>query len=110
MVRTSAASGRRPLDGDDDAPRELADEIEMALIQVASDTLRRLDAALDRLARGRYGDCAECAEPIAERRLEALPFAIRCVDCETSREESHGRRPAGASRHALEQALRPDHA
>lgn len=71
-----------------DALRQLADEVERELVKLAATTVRRLDAALDRLAEGRYGDCCECQRPIATRRLTVLPFAIRCVDCETTRD--HG--------------------
>lgn len=43
-----------------------------------------IDAALARLDAGTYGTCANCNQPIAEDRLEALPWAVRCIDCETS--------------------------
>jgi DnaK suppressor protein len=33
-----------------------------------------------------YGDCFECGDEIAEARLRALPFAVRCRECEQSRE------------------------
>jgi DnaK suppressor protein len=50
----------------------------------------RIDAAHRRLDVGQYGFCAECAKAIAERRLRALPFAVRCQACEERREEKHG--------------------
>ncbi len=48
--------------------------------------LRLIDDALARLAEGSYGVCDECEADIGEERLEILPFAARCVDCEHKRE------------------------
>jgi DnaK suppressor protein len=66
-------------------------DIELALVQMRSDTLRRIDLALARLDAGAYGSCIECAREIAERRLRALPFAVRCQACEEQHEHTHGR-------------------
>jgi len=57
---------------------------------VRAETLTRIDAALGRLDAGQYGFCAECTNRIAERRLLALPFAVRCQACEERREKEHG--------------------
>jgi DnaK suppressor protein len=40
-------------------------------------------AALAKLEVGTYGLCGECGSPIPGGRLEALPWAIRCVDCQS---------------------------
>lgn len=40
-----------------------------------------IDEALSRLANGTYGDCLECDEPIAEKRLAFDPSARLCIDC-----------------------------
>ena len=42
---------------------------------------KRIAAALQRIERGIYGDCARCGEPIAEARLEADPAAPLCTGC-----------------------------
>ena len=44
--------------------------------------LRLVDEALDRLDAGDYGICLACDEPIAEKRLFALPWARYCVTCQ----------------------------
>ena len=44
--------------------------------------LRMVEEALDRLESGDYGICAGCDEPIAEKRLQALPWARYCVQCQ----------------------------
>ena len=44
-----------------------------------------------RLEEGTYGDCFECGDEISEPRLRALPFAVRCKDCEEARETAEQR-------------------
>jgi len=44
--------------------------------------LRLVDEALDRMNAGDYGVCLSCDEPIAEKRLKALPWARYCVVCQ----------------------------
>jgi hypothetical protein len=56
-----------------------------------SETLNKIDAALRRLEDGSYGDCFECGEEISEARLRALPFAVRCKECEEARETAEQR-------------------
>ena len=51
-----------------------------------AETLNKINEALARLEDGRYGLCFECGDEIAEARLRALPFAVRCKDCEEARE------------------------
>lgn len=43
--------------------------------------LKRARAALDRLDKGTYGDCAKCGDPIPEGRLEIMPESPFCVEC-----------------------------
>lgn len=54
-----------------------------ALLRDARDQLAQVEAAEDRLARGAYGRCASCGEPIAPARLEARPTARTCIACAT---------------------------
>ena len=44
--------------------------------------LRLVEEALDRLDAGDYGICLACDQPIAEKRLCALPWARYCVTCQ----------------------------
>lgn len=44
--------------------------------------LKLVDAALDRLAAGTFGRCKVCGCLIAARRLHAVPWAARCLECE----------------------------
>ena len=52
--------------------------------------LRMVEEALDRLDSGDYGICPACDEPIAEKRLQALPWARYCVKCEEDMGEEAG--------------------
>ena len=58
--------------------------------------LRRIDAALDRIAEGTYGHCDECEEEIGLKRLENQPWADLCIQHaeEKEKEESQTYRQA----------------
>jgi DnaK suppressor protein len=58
------------------------EDIELALIQMRAETLNRVDEAIARLEAGLFGNCNSCGEEIAGSRLRALPFAVRCRDCQ----------------------------
>jgi DnaK suppressor protein len=45
-------------------------------------TLLQIDEALARIDEGSYGFCTNCGQPIAEKRLTAVPWAPYCVDCQ----------------------------
>src|SRR5215210_1463021 len=77
---------------------DIQDEIEFALIQMKSETLNKIEEALHRLEEGTFGYCFECGEEISERRLRALPFAVRCKDCEEARENLQQRERMMAQR------------
>jgi len=76
-------------------------DIELALLQMRAETLARIDEALVRLDAGQYGSCFDCTGEIAEQRLRALPFAVRCQACEERREREHGRSRHGQRRGGL---------
>jgi RNA polymerase-binding transcription factor len=79
------------LDAVESAEADIQEDIEFALVQMKSETLNKVNDALARLERGDYGFCYECGEEIAEKRLRALPFAVRCKDCEEARENAEQR-------------------
>jgi len=74
----------------DDAVRDLGDHVEahtrreMGFItrERLVERLNRLRGALQRIERGRYGICVNCGEPIAPKRLRALPDAETCLPCQ----------------------------
>ena len=85
----------------DDEERSMEDFVlgmDFALMEMESETLRKIDEALLRLEEGTYGACSECDESISEMRLKALPFASLCRDCQEQAEESQAARNARPSR------------
>jgi DnaK suppressor protein len=97
-VRSDAHKDRDVLDQGESSEVDIQEDIEFALIQMKSETLNKIDAALRRLDEGTYGGCFECGEEISEARLRALPFAVRCKDCEEARETAEQRERAMAQK------------
>ena len=86
-------TGRVAVAGDDieQSDADVQGDIELALLQMRAETLTRIDEALRRHDAGQYGSCFECAHEISDRRLRALPFAVRCQACEERREHDQRR-------------------
>ena len=99
-VRTEGANNPNQgvLDAVESSEADIQDDIEFALIQMKSETLNKIEEALHRLDDGTFGYCFECGEEISERRLRALPFAVRCKDCEEARELAQQRERMQAQR------------
>src|SRR3954465_4157617 len=100
-VRAEGAWGGKQnevFDAVESSEADIQDEIEFALIQMKSETLNKINDALVRLEQEDYGNCFECGEEIAEKRLRALPFAVRCKDCEEAREVAEQRERQMAAR------------
>ncbi|MFL5679330.1 MAG: TraR/DksA family transcriptional regulator [Chloroflexota bacterium] len=55
---------------------------DLALRDRAVQHLELVDSALARIDDGTFGSCASCGKPIAPARLEALPWAALCIDCQ----------------------------
>ena len=67
------------------------DDVLGAISHSAQAELRQLEAALRRLAEGRYTTCSVCGESIEEERLAAVPYTNRCRACaEGTRNSVHG--------------------
>lgn len=86
------------LDAAESSDADIQEDIELALIQMKAETLNKIGEALARLESGTFGFCTECGAEISERRLRALPFALRCKDCEEAREIAEQRERQAASR------------
>ncbi len=56
------------------------------LVDLNSSNIDQIDSALEKLTAGNYGACEVCKEPIPPARLEFLPFAALCVDCQRQQE------------------------
>src|SRR5215831_7563884 len=86
------------LDAVESSEADIQEDLEFALIQMKSETLNKINDALTRLDQGTYGNCYECGEEIGEKRLRALPFAVRCKECEEAREVAEQRERQMAAR------------
>jgi RNA polymerase-binding protein DksA len=75
-------------------PKDLADiasdDIDRKMIEaIGSQELKRLkliDSALTRIQQGKYGLCVKCSKRIPQDRLEAIPYALMCIECKTAEE------------------------
>lgn len=62
---------------------------DLALRERAEHHLALVDAAIARLDAGTYGACQRCGKAIAAERLEALPWAAYCIDCQRVVDREH---------------------
>lgn len=67
-------------------------ELSSQLAEVASRELLNVEVALQLLAQGRYGVCEGCNQSIPVARLQALPYATTCINCQRQNESSGGSR------------------
>ena len=75
-------------------PKDLADiaadDIDRKTLEaLGTQELRRLqliESALARIENKKYGLCARCSKKIPRERLEAIPYALLCIDCKSSEE------------------------
>lgn len=70
-----------PKDWEEAAQEREDDEMLQALGQAEQAEIRRIDAALQRMAEGEYGFCVKCGEEIAAARLDLIPDTPFCAAC-----------------------------
>jgi RNA polymerase-binding protein DksA len=63
-------------------------EMDYSLEENSGHVLAAIDEALKRIEEGTFGTCARCGRPIAEARLEAMPYATKCIDCKRLEERA----------------------
>src|SRR5213083_2779485 len=91
-VGKSAVYGK---DQEDDSIKDLGDQANTAytrefFFELGNGDrrlLREVVMALQKIEDGSFGTCERCSEPIADKRLDALPFARHCIDCQRLVEE-----------------------
>lgn len=64
------------------ASQVFAQQRDLALRDRSDQQLVLVNEALARLDDGTFGMCVRCGQPIAPGRLEALPWAARCIECQ----------------------------
>jgi len=60
---------------------------EVALQDVDDKRLDQVEQALNRLESGTYGQCSNCGRPISLERLQVMPTAQLCIDCQEKQEQ-----------------------
>ena len=75
-------------DAEEQSVDDFVQEVDLALMQMKSETLKRIQQALLRLDAGTYGRCQECDVEIPSARLRALPFAALCRECQEETEST----------------------
>ena len=71
---------------------------------LATDTLRQVRDALQRIQAGTYGKCSVCGRPIEAARLEAVPWAEYCFEDQEKRDKAARAAQGGATFNELWQA------
>ena len=87
LVRSARASEQ---DGGDKEAPDLGDRALSTVIRDLSyqlsaaerDIMRRIDEALDRIEKGEFGVCVECEKKMQTGRLDAVPWARHCIECQ----------------------------
>ena len=65
-------------------------EFTLGLLGSEQDALDQIEAAIERIEDGSYGQCEECGMKIPTTRLDAIPYAALCIHCASQQEEGHG--------------------
>ena len=56
-------------------------EFTLSLMQTEEGTLESIEAALEKIEDGAYGQCDDCSAPISKTRLNAIPYTPLCIKC-----------------------------
>ena len=89
LARVKAARASETAGRSEDAP-DLGDralstvtrDLSYRLTTGERDILKRIDAALDRIEASSYGECLSCGKKVQLGRLDAVPWARHCIDCQ----------------------------
>ena len=68
-------------DWEERATENEGDEVLEDMGNAALEEITQINSALQRIDAKTYGECTSCGEPIAKKRLKALPFTATCLDC-----------------------------
>jgi len=84
-------------DLEEESVADLLVDIDLAIVDMHVDEIRKIDRALMRIAEGQYGICRDCEDEIEVERLLAYLTAERCTRCQTAHEHGY----AGLDKHSL---------
>jgi DnaK suppressor protein len=80
-------------DPEDAATADVLVDLNLTELERDAEELKAIQDALARLKRGEYGYCERCGDEIPPGRLEAMPQATLCVDCQARRERNQAADP-----------------
>jgi DnaK suppressor protein len=80
-LQASMENNTRQGDMADQASGNNEVHIQLKLKQTDAKILQAIEEALARIEKGTYGICRDCGEPIAEARLNAIPWTRVCIAC-----------------------------
>lgn len=83
-------------DRKDEAMRQQLLELDDVQAQRDFNEIAQVEAALQRLDAGSFGNCADCGQPISLQRLQTQPASLRCVPCQAHHEHEVARSGARA--------------
>lgn len=67
-----------------------SDDIDRKMLEtIGSKDMKRMkliDSAITRIEQGKYGLCMKCGKKIPKERLEAIPYALMCIECQSADE------------------------
>ena len=66
-------------------------EFDLSMMGEEGKRLQKVESAVKRLFKGKYGKCYDCGDKIPDGRLKAIPFARLCVGCKSIREEKEAK-------------------
>src|SRR5262249_32671509 len=87
LRETLPAEAELVKDAEEQSVDDFVHEVDFALMEMKSETLRKIAEAIERLEAGTSGACTECSADITAPRLKALPFAELCRECQEQEEQ-----------------------
>lgn len=75
----------------DRATEHYTREFQYSLSDKERESVRAVEEALERMEAGTFGECQECGEQISDRRLQAIPWARLCIECQEEQEAQEER-------------------
>lgn len=95
LLRLVSKSDQDGREADEEGTQDIADKASNAytkefLFHQSNDNRQILvlvDEALDRIKNGGYGVCVECQDEVQPKRLEAVPWARHCIECQAKQDE-----------------------
>ena len=82
IAKDGRHAGGLSADFEEQAVERENDQVLGTLDATTQSEILQIESAVERIAGGRYGICEHCRKIIEPKRLEALPYAARCVACE----------------------------